>query len=59
MRDVYNKVYNVCNTVVYNQTGQFPTRSKLGNKYIMIMVEIDSNAILVDPINNRTDAELT
>ena len=25
----------------------------------MVMVEIDSNAILVEPINNRTDAELT
>ena len=25
----------------------------------MVMVEIDSNAILVDPIKNRTDTELT
>ena len=25
----------------------------------MVMVEIDSNAILVEPIKNRTDAELT
>ena len=25
----------------------------------MLMVEIDSNSILVDPIKNRTDAELT
>ena len=59
VRDVYTKVYDVCNTVFSDQTGQFPTRSKQGNKYIMVMVEIDSNAILVEPIKNRTDAELT
>ena len=59
VRDVYTKVYDVRNTVFSDQTGQFPTRSKRGNKYIMFMVEIDSNAIMVDPIKNRTDAELT
>ena len=59
MRDVYNKVYYVCNTVFFYQTGQFPTWFKQGNKYIMVMVEIDSNAILVEPFKNRTDAELT
>ena len=59
MRDVYTKVYDVCNTVFLDQTGQFPTRSKRGNKYIMFVVEIDSNAILVHHIKNRTDAELT
>ena len=57
--DVYTKVYDVRNTVFHDQTGQFPTRYKQGNKYIMVMVEIDSNAILVEPIKNRTDAELT
>ena len=59
VQEVYTKVYDVRNTVFLDQTGQFPTRSKRGNKYIMVMVEIDSNAILVEPIKNRTDAELT
>ena len=59
VRDVYTKVYDVRNTVFSDQTGKFPTRSKQGNKYIMVMVEIDSNAILVEPIKNRTDAKLT
>ena len=49
VRDVYTKVYDVRNTVFSDQTGQFPTRSKRGNKYIMVMVEIDINAILVEP----------
>eukprot|EP00804_Cyclotella_cryptica_P024857 CCRYP_020547-RA/>CCRYP_020547-RA protein AED:0.45 eAED:0.45 QI:0/0/0/1/0/0/3/0/290 len=36
-----------------------PLRSQAGNKYIIVMVEIDSSVILVEPIKNRTDAELT
>ena len=59
MRDVYTKVYDVRNTVFYDQTGQLTTRYKRGNKYIMVMVEIDSNASMVEPIKNRTDAEIT
>ena len=43
----------------FDQTSQFPTRSKRGNKYIMFMLDIDSNAILVEPLKNRTDAKLT
>ena len=59
VHDVYASIYEVRNTIFSYQIGQFPTRSQLGNKYIMVMVEIDSNAILVDPIKSRKDAELT
>ncbi len=45
-------------TMFSNQTGQFPTRSQQGNKYIMVMVEIDSNAILVQPMKSRKDEEM-
>jgi hypothetical protein len=41
-----------------NQTGQFPTCSQQGNKYIMVMVEIDSNAILVEPMKSHKDEEM-
>ena len=56
---VYTNVYNVRNTVFSNQTEQLPTLSQQGNKYIMVMVETDSNAILVKPIKSPKDAELT
>ena len=36
-----------------------PHRSLRGNKYIMVMVDIDSSAILVEPIKSRKDKELT
>ena len=62
-RDVYTKVYDVRNTVFSDQTGQFPTRSQSGNKYLMFMVEIDSNAILVEPLKKpegpRTSASVS
>jgi hypothetical protein len=46
VKDIYISTYEVRKTTFSNQTGQFPTCSKSGNKYIMIMVEINSSAIL-------------
>ena len=57
-RDVYTKIYDVRETIFSDQTGQFPTRSLSGNKYIMVMVEIDSSGILVEPMKSRKDAEM-
>jgi hypothetical protein len=58
VRDVYTKTYKVCKTMFSNQTSQFPTRLQQGNKYIMGMVETDSNAILVEPMKSCKDAEM-
>eukprot|EP00804_Cyclotella_cryptica_P028441 CCRYP_014211-RB/>CCRYP_014211-RB protein AED:0.26 eAED:0.26 QI:0/0/0/1/0.33/0.25/4/0/726 len=59
VKDVFVNVYDVRETVFTDQTGQFPTRSQSGNKYVMVLVDIDSSGILVEPIKNRTDPELT
>ena len=56
--DVLTWVYDVCETVFLDQTGKFPTQSQRGNKYIMVMVEIDSNVILVKPITSRNNHKL-
>lgn len=58
VQDIYTKVYNVRDTVFTDQTGHFPWGSQAGHKYIMVMVDIDSNAILVEPLKNRKDGEL-
>jgi len=58
IHDDYISTYKVHETTFSDQTGQFPTRSKRGNKYIMIMVEIDSSAILVEQMKSRKDAEM-
>ena len=57
-QDIHTQVYEVRNTVFTDQMGQFPTQSRSGNKYIMVMVDIDSSGILVEPLNSRKDAEL-
>ena len=59
MRDVCTKVYDVRETVLSDQTWQFPTRLQRGNKYLTVMVEIDYNAILVGLLKSRKDPELT
>ena len=58
MYNVYTKVYNAHETIFLDQTDRFPTRSRQGNKCIMAMVEIDSKAILVEPLASRKDAKL-
>ncbi len=58
VRDIYMTMYDVHETMFLDQTGQFLTRLQSGNKYIMVLVEIDSNTILVDPMKSRKDAEM-
>ena len=41
-----------------DQTGRFPTKSYRGMQYIMVLVELDSNAILVEAMRNRTSGEM-
>jgi hypothetical protein len=41
-----------------DQTGRFPVVSNRGNKYIMVLYEYDDNAIMAEPIANRTAVEL-
>jgi hypothetical protein len=53
VRNVYTQTYMAQETTFSDQTGQFPIQSLCSNKYIMVMVEIDSNAILVKPMKNR------
>jgi hypothetical protein len=58
VRDIYTTMYDVSKTMILDQTGQFPTCLQSGNKYIMVLVEINSNAILVEPMKSRKDAEM-
>ena len=56
--DVYIKVYEAKETLYTDQTGRFPVASRSGNRYIMVMVEVDSNAILVEPMKSRRDSKM-
>ena len=58
----YCKTYNLENEMerkMYtDQTGRFPTRSHRGYEYIMVLFEVDSNAILVEPHKSRRKSDL-
>ena len=41
-----------------DQTGKFPKKLSNGNHYIMVLIEIDSNAILVEAMKNRSAGEM-
>ena len=53
VRDIYTEVYDVRETIFSDQTGQFPKRLLQGNTYVMVLVEIDSNAIMVAHMKSR------
>ena len=57
-RDVYIKVVEAQGTIYTNQTGKFPVKSISGNQYLMIMVKIDSSAVLVEQMSSQKDAEM-
>ena len=52
--DVYINVFNAHDTVYTDQTGGFPITSSRGNKYIMVMCEVDGNYIDAVPMKNQT-----
>lgn len=56
--EVCIKVYDYRETMYTDQTGRFPVYSSSGNRYIMVMCEVDSNAILVAPMKNIGDQEM-
>jgi hypothetical protein len=58
VQDVYTQMYMVHKTMFSSQTSQFPIQSFQSNKYTMVMVEINSNTILVKPMKNRKDARM-
>ena len=46
-------------TIYTDQTGDFPITAQSRTRYVIAMITIDANAILLCPIKNRSDQELT
>ncbi|KAL7481124.1 hypothetical protein ACHAW6_006796 [Cyclotella cf. meneghiniana] len=53
VQDVFGKTYNVRETIFSNQRGQFATQSQSKNKYVMVIVKIDSK-----PKGSRNDMSI-
>ena len=56
VRKIKTSSYDTCGPIFSDQTGQFPTRSQQGSKYIIVMVEINNNAIIVEPMKSRASS---
>ena len=41
-----------------DQTGRFPVTSSCGSKYLMVLYNHDSNAILAEPLTSRSKHKL-
>jgi hypothetical protein len=53
--DLNNKAQHLMYT---DQTGKFPKKSSKGNQYIMVLIEINSNAILDEAMKNCSAGEM-
>ena len=60
--EIYHKIYDLHEDLdrrMYtDQTGRFPVKSYRGMQYIMVLIELDSNSILVEPMRDRTSGEM-
>ena len=57
-QDIYIAINDAKETMYTDQTGAFPITSKKGNKYIMILCEIDNNVILSEAMRNRSSGKI-
>ena len=55
--DIYIRVYEPKDTIYTDQTGNFPVVSSRGNKYMMVLVDVDSGSIWAKAMKNRTNGE--
>ena len=55
---IYVKAIETTGQIYTDQTGRFPTTSSRGNKYIMILYDYDSNAILAKPLKSKSEGEM-
>ena len=55
---VFIRILPISGKSFSDQTGWFPVTSIRGRKYIMVMANYDSDAILAEPLTSRAEKEL-
>ena len=55
---VIPQIDEISNKIYTDQTGRFPHKSSQGNQYIMVVYVYEANAILAEPLKNRSGATL-
>jgi hypothetical protein len=57
-RDIIIYIYDLKKTMYSDQTGRFPQVFSLGNKYIMVIHDVDSNSLWVEALKDNTGGKL-
>ena len=55
---IYIAINEAKETMYTDQNCAFPVTSKKGNKYIMILCEIENNIIMIEVMRNRSSGEM-
>ncbi len=58
MKVIFIKVHNATKTMHSDQTGHFPATSSKGNKYIMVLEEVDRNFIDAEPMKDKSEGAM-
>jgi hypothetical protein len=58
IKDIYIKIHNATKTMHSNHTACSPATLSRGNKYIMVIVEVDGNYIDAEPMKNKSAGEM-
>ena len=56
--ELFIKTVELSGNIYSDQTGRFPLTSSKGNKYVMVVYDHDSNAILAEPLKSRSAEHL-
>ncbi len=56
--EAFFRIEDLSDSIHTNQTGPFPFTSKLGNRYIMVAIHLDTNYIFVKPMRIRSKEEM-
>jgi hypothetical protein len=57
-KDIFICIYELKKTMYSDQTGRFPQVSSLGNKYIMVIHDVNSNSSLAEALKDNTGGKL-
>ena len=57
-QDIYIEINDAKETMYTDQTGVFTVTSKKGNKYIMILCEIENNFIMSEAMRDISSGEI-
>ena len=56
--DIYISIEDAKETMYTDQTGAFPVQSRRGNRYIMVLCEIDGNIIISEAMKTERQEKL-